>query len=728
MRLFDVSSLRGEEGGEVELWLRNGGNVERRVDKFEPSFYVLSNEMDSLERGLEIRPRVAEVERVERRPWPGRPRREMLEVSVREFESLWKLATRIYEESDFGFGDARLFNVDLSIPFRYLLEEKLYPLIEIGDDGEERWSLDYNVPDLKEVEVNINPDNPIDGGIEVEKAVIGDDVIRGEESEILLGLKERIQDLDPDIIYTTRSKVLSTLFRRARDLSLEEFHLGRLPGITERDERTIHSYGSVVYKPKSISLRGRIHIDKGSSFLYKNCGLEGIVELSRLSGRPLQEVAQISPGTVISSMQIRKALDEDVVIPWKKRIPEDFKTMEKLVKADRGAFIFQPRAGFHRDVIEVDFSSLFPNIIVEKNISPETVNCGCCNNDSVPQLKYSICKKKRGFLPRLLEPIIERREEIKEKIREKEEGNGSGDGSEMDWLRSLRKRSSALKWILVTCFGYMGYKNAKFGKVECHEAICAFARKILTRSSRIAEKHGFNVLHGITDSLFLGGKGNNSNFLDEVEEEFGIPLDVDERYRWIVFLPRRGSRTGALNRYYGVKEDGEIKARGIEMRRSDSPEIVKRCQREMIGALSEAESRSEFMEKISDARNVLHRYIEELMNDEFSEEELCIESKPSKDIEAYSQLNRNACALLRYSDLGIEKGAGEKLRYVVSDSGASNRNKVSVLEEERNRVDKEYYKKELERSMQSLLMFLEKKRLGSETLFSSEYQDSSTHL
>ena len=29
------------------------------------------------------------------------------------------------------------------------------------------------------------------------------------------------------------------------------------------------------------------------------------------------------------------------------------------------------------------------------------------------------------------------------------------------------KRQNVLKWLLVTCFGYTGYRNARFGRIEC---------------------------------------------------------------------------------------------------------------------------------------------------------------------------------------------------------------------------------------------------------------------
>jgi DNA polymerase-2 len=52
--------------------------------------------------------------------------------------------------------------------------------------------------------------------------------------------------------------------------------------------------------------------------------------------------------------------------------------------------------------------------------------------------------------------------------------------------------------MLVTCFGYLGYKNARFGKIEAHEAVTAYGRDKLLCAKEIFEAAGFTVLHGLT--------------------------------------------------------------------------------------------------------------------------------------------------------------------------------------------------------------------------------------
>jgi DNA polymerase elongation subunit (family B) len=39
-----------------------------------------------------------------------------------------------------------------------------------------------------------------------------------------------------------------------------------------------------------------------------------------------------------------------------------------------------------------------------------------------------------------------------------------------DRVLRFKLQRNSLKWLLVCCFGYTGYKNARFGKIEAHEA------------------------------------------------------------------------------------------------------------------------------------------------------------------------------------------------------------------------------------------------------------------
>jgi len=146
-----------------------------------------------------------------------------------------------------------------------------------------------------------------------------------------------------------------------------------------------------------------------------------------------------------------------------------------------------PEVGLHENVHELDFSSLYPNIICTRNVSPDVIRCDChSDRDDVPGLGYSICDD-RGYLVDVLQPIIDARDEIKAAIRREKDRNDPDE----DRLAELEGRSGALKWILVACFGYQGFSNAKFGRIECHEAINAFAREILLTAKQRLEAGGW---------------------------------------------------------------------------------------------------------------------------------------------------------------------------------------------------------------------------------------------
>lgn len=54
--------------------------------------------------------------------------------------------------------------------------------------------------------------------------------------------------------------------------------------------------------------------------------------------------------------------------------------MGTLHDADRGRFIFAPEVGLHKNVYELNFSSLYPNVICTQNLSPDVRKCNCHNN------------------------------------------------------------------------------------------------------------------------------------------------------------------------------------------------------------------------------------------------------------------------------------------------------------------------------------------------------------
>jgi DNA polymerase elongation subunit (family B) len=245
------------------------------------------------------------------------------------------------------------------------------------------------------------------------------------------------------------------------------------------------------------------------------------------------------------------------------------------------------------------------------------------------------------------------------------------------------QKQSALKWILVTCFGYLGYKNARFGKVDAHIAVCAFARDVLLKTVRMAEERGFEVVHGIVDSLWLKKEGaelrDYAALCGAVSREVGVQLNVEGRYRWIVFLPSK-THPGVpvLNRYYGVFDSGKIKTRGIEVRKSDTPKFVYDAQLDMIEVLAKARNSEEFLERINEALDVLQRYAERLIAGEVPVEDLLIEKRLSLNPSKYTHDVLQAISAKRLAKEGVGVSAGQTVQYLITNAKSNDVNRRAL--------------------------------------------------
>jgi DNA polymerase I len=215
-----------------------------------------------------------------------------------------------------------------------------------------------------------------------------------------------------------------------------------------------------------------------------------------------------------------------------------------------------------------------------------------------------------------------------------------------------------LKWMLVTCFGYTGYRNAKFGQIQVHERITALSREILLQIKAIAEGMGLDVLHGIVDCLWVRGKGVE-HFKEAVERETGILTEV-ETYDWIAFLPMSDG-FGAYNRYFGRLNTGKVKVRGVMARRGDTPEYIKRMQQELFDALGRAECLEALGRIEPYALEILRRSSDGLQN--AGAEDLVIHRRISRL--SYSRRCAEASVVAACQKQGIPLAPGMEIGYMV---------------------------------------------------------------
>lgn len=457
--------------GELVVWLKQeDGRTLRLVDRWSPSLFVAADDhrlLKAVAESGDVRAYASGVRLVQRHEKvTDRSPRDVLEVVARDAKKLVELARRI--ERAHPFGSVRIYNCDVPPAQSYLYEHDLFPLalcdVSEGPAGlawrlrDDTWKFDYSVPPLrtKRLALSVRKSgriakvgDPIDEIWLQDECEEGRELMEGAtEAEKILRLVERVRESDPDILLTRDGDtfLFPYLIARAAANGLgDRLALGRDPDVLRLPDRpgtSYFSYGKILFKPSSVKLHGRVHLDAGSSFSYSESGIDGLFELSRVCRQPLHTSSRASIGKALSSLQFYHATKKDVLIPWKPSLAERFKDRSELLVADRGGFIFEPHAGVYDQVGELDFSSLFPNIMLKKNISAETVGCSCCpdSENIVPELGWHVCERQ-GITAQSMEVIVKKRLEYKKRKK---------DASKEDMER-YDGRQAVLKWLGVTC-------------------------------------------------------------------------------------------------------------------------------------------------------------------------------------------------------------------------------------------------------------------------------------
>lgn len=724
--LFDVYHAEDV----VYLWLKDEeGRPRLFLDKFQPVIYARGDDaiLKKLVRRLYELDAISEIPTYESRKLFYENRLvPVLKLVVARPSILPKITRKLYAL----YGKFDIYHSDMDLPTSYMFQKGLFPLCKIEleyseDPGGKRiqyaraldspQDMDYEVPSFKTLRLSLQKSHRI--SMESNLLLVKTDTeifeIPGTEPKILLEKLDAIlRTEDPDILLTTHGDqvILPYIFSQAQKY-------GFLPAL-DRDRSTpirrnittkgtsYFTYGNIVFRAPSYPLFGRWHIDSKNSFVYKEADLMGVIELARLSRLPMQKMARASTGKALTYIETDVALRQEYLVPWQKSAVESPKTALQLLEADKGGLVFQPdisRGKTAENVAQLDFSQMYPTIMADHNISPECVNCLCCEpNDpdvpKAPDLGYHICKKRDGIVSLALRHVLDRRAYYKKQAK-------ITSGIK---LENYNAKQASLKWMLVTSFGYLGYRNAKFGRLESHESVNAFGREKLLMAKEIAEEFGYEFVHAITDSIFI--RKPDSSFLTEeeleplcaaIEKKTRIQMSADGIYTWLLFPPSSQDREMPVaNRYMGRFQTGELKCRGINARRKDLPYFIKEAQSEMLEWMKSKVTIKDLKDSEKEILSIYRKYDSCLLEKKVPLEKLLLVKSSSRELDEYEAMGATALSMLKLKDLGMEVQAGEKLKYLVVNRKAKTKDRRYMPEEEfqlhpkraEQGIDLEYYR------------------------------------
>ena len=319
----------------------------------------------------------------------------------------------------------------------------------------------------------------------------------------------------------------------------------------------------------------------------------------------------------------------------------------------REGFVGARRAVPHTDKVYVEQP---PSAVAG---APRQVAPAYPDNLPVPEAGYRLCHRREGLVPRTLRPILALREQLKARAKE----------LPLEEAAPYKQRQNALKWMLVTCFGYLGYKNARFGKIEAHEAVTAYGRDKLLCAKETFEAAGCTVLHGLTDCLWVQKPGFTAGDLEglcrEVFRVTGVKLALEGVYRWIYFMAsKQDPKRPVATRYFGVFADGTLKVRGLMCRRRDTPPFVRRAQEAMLTKMAEAGTPGELAALKPELEEMAEGFRQRLREGGINPQDLVITRVLSQPVADYKVDTPTSLAARQLENAGIHIQPGEKVRYV----------------------------------------------------------------
>ena len=246
------------------------------------------------------------------------------------------------------------------------------------------------------------------------------------------------------------------------------------------------------------------------------------LELTRIVGQPFVDVTRMATGQQAEWYLVRKAYEVDEVVPNKPNM-----TMKNIKErgSNSGGYVKEPEIGLHENLVQFDFKSLYPTLIISKNISPdvlvkdnssynakfedfetgydeiddiaeEELSSAIDNDEDYyisPEHFFKFKKEPQGFIPSALEGILNERFAVKNRMKETDDPV---------LKKSLDVQQQALKRLANTMYGVYGFLRFRWYSFECAQSITAWGRQHIKKAMKEAEDYGFKAIYADTDGFY----------------------------------------------------------------------------------------------------------------------------------------------------------------------------------------------------------------------------------
>jgi DNA polymerase I len=366
-----------------------------------------------------------------------------------------------------------------------------------------------------------------------------------------------------------------------------------------------------------------------------NLTMNLIIILSRITKTSIEDICRYGISNWARSMLYFEHRKRHAIIPTGSDLAKKgtVASVESVIKGKgfKGAFVLESKAGVFFNVTALDLGSMYPSIIKSFNLSYETINCGhrgCQSrtDNKIEGTKHYTCTQKLGLLSLLIGVFRDLRLGYFKKLGKQE------DNENKEFFKTVEQ---AIKVLLNGTYGVLGSEAFNMFCLPVAESVTAIGRHIITTIIDYAEKElGLNVIISDTDSIYVvePTKEHIEKLIEFTYKKFGIDLEVDKEYRYIM-------TSGRKKNYLGVTKKGTVDVKGLTGKKSNIPAYIKNCFNDVTTELSKVRTKEELDRTLNTIKDIIKQYMYKLqVKKDIKIDDLVFKLMINRDVNSYGKV------------------------------------------------------------------------------------------
>jgi len=285
--------------------------------------------------------------------------------------------------------------------------------------------------------------------------------------------------------------------------------VGDLMDLFEKDHQRF-----IDYNAKDVALVSRIDEKLGL--------IDLVMTMAYMAG--VNYADTLGTTAIWDSVIFRELMKQKIAVPQ----PKEHKSAAFV-----GGYVKEPHVGMHDWVMSFDLNSLYPNIIIQYNMSPETLIPHDQAEGATAANGATFRKDKKGIIPQIVEKMYESRVTTKQKMLQiKRQIEGGSENPHLSREAGiLENKQMATKILLNSLYGAMGNKWFRYFDLRVAEGVTTTGQKVIQEGEKAINKYLQKVMEDDkdrviamdTDSLYIGV----GDFIEKFHPNHSDDVNVD---------------------------------------------------------------------------------------------------------------------------------------------------------------------------------------------------------